>query len=589
MNNNFLPYQLKKNAEQANTLATQMAQIASKKIYAKDHGVKLDGVTDDTAALNAFFALFGTGVELVVDNGVALVTGQLNIPGKWNPASNDGVRKITFDNASINYQGTAGKACVQLYNHQKSVIDGLCILKGSNDTYVNFVGFWYSKFINFEVPRIRFNYNMSDVTATLSTSDSYTSVFERGVSYHGSEFYGLGVTGGGSINSITFNDCKFWGNQVSPNAQYNLKFFGTGFQNFAFNYCDFSYATNSVSYIDVAQTAVMRLNFYSCYFDSNIPFVPNFDFKGAVVNIYNSQLSSSQLFFVKTKNKVSNLSHGNYGLEGDNVASATYNLAKNGDMGYAQTNQGWQYNGFNAPATVAPTLTMLTNANTINGNSLQIAFTQASQYVGFNGLNAPFDGVYTMAMRIRKTVGNGTLQLSWNGTTTNFDLSPYALNEEIIISSNAGGTIYTQGTALFGTITPTTIQTSLTVEIMEITIVHGGNIGLNMPIHPSASIIVLHPYGTPVTVAQNGTIQPAPGRNKIRINNTNTVTGAILNYGLFDGHEIWLVHEGPNTSTITFDVSGTSHIADGTSDVLTGGTARKYVYNSYNGLWYKSS
>jgi YD repeat-containing protein len=43
MNNNFLPYQLKKNAEQANTLATQMAQITQQNNHTVSYGYDSNG------------------------------------------------------------------------------------------------------------------------------------------------------------------------------------------------------------------------------------------------------------------------------------------------------------------------------------------------------------------------------------------------------------------------------------------------------------------------------------------------------------------------------------------------------------------
>ena len=40
------------------------------------------------------------------------------------------------------------------------------------------------------------------------------------------------------------------------------------------------------------------------------------------------------------------------------------------------------------------------------------------------------------------------------------------------------------------------------------------------------------------------------------------------------------------TGTITFDVSGTSHVADGTSDVIQPNTAQMYVWDYMSDLWY---
>jgi hypothetical protein len=44
-----------------------------------------------------------------------------------------------------------------------------------------------------------------------------------------------------------------------------------------------------------------------------------------------------------------------------------------------------------------------------------------------------------------------------------------------------------------------------------------------------------------------------------------------------------------NTSafTLTFDVSGTSFVADGTSDVIAALTAARYAWNPSASLWYR--
>ena len=66
---------------------------------------------------------------------------------------------------------------------------------------------------------------------------------------------------------------------------------------------------------------------------------------------------------------------------------------------------------------------------------------------------------------------------------------------------------------------------------------------------------------------------------------TGNVTGIIMQRDLTNNwREITVV----NTSafTLTFDVSGTSFVADGTSDVIAANSAAKYVWNP-SGLWYR--
>jgi hypothetical protein len=455
-------------------------------IHARQYGVKLDNVTDDTARLNAFFKMFGT-VELIVAFGVARTTGQLFLGGMWNPPTNNGKKKIVFKNAPINYQGVSGKACIHIYNHQKSVIDGLSYLKTSVSTSINFVGCWYNEIVNFDIPKITFNKNNSDITDTLITTDSYSNVFRKGVTYQEFELYGVGTTGGGNINSISFENILFQGNQIAG-TQYNFKFYGTSFQNIAFYSSDLSYSSLANIYIDVTQPN-MKISFYSCYFDSPIPLVVNNDYKGAVINNDNYQISNGQLFRVKTKNQLSNVSQGGYGLEGGTPKHGGLNLAKNGDLFYP-TLSGWQYSGNNTSGggIGAPIAGFINNVNAINKNSLQVMFQQTNQYQAFTALNAPMDAPYTMAVRLRKLSGNGSIQLQFKTATPTFDLTPFALNEELILSANTGS-IITQGTSLFGTLMCTLLTTNpLIIEILEVVIVPSTNIGINLSVHPQANV-----------------------------------------------------------------------------------------------------
>jgi hypothetical protein len=85
MNNNFLPYQLKKNAEQASNLATQLAQIA---YNVKNYGAKGDTVldsngnwvsgTDDTTAINNVLSTY-RGYEIYIPAGIYTITSDLII------------------------------------------------------------------------------------------------------------------------------------------------------------------------------------------------------------------------------------------------------------------------------------------------------------------------------------------------------------------------------------------------------------------------------------------------------------------------------------------------------------------------------
>ena len=61
-------------------------------------------------------------------------------------------------------------------------------------------------------------------------------------------------------------------------------------------------------------------------------------------------------------------------------------------------------------------------------------------------------------------------------------------------------------------------------------------------------------------------------------------TGMILTVPISDGQNFFFTNIGAAGETVTFDVSGTSNVAAGTSAVIDGGFASHFI--SYNGLWY---
>ncbi|PEW16950.1 BppU family phage baseplate upper protein [Bacillus cereus] len=454
-------------------------------IYARWFGAKLDNITDDTTALNKFLMLFGAA-ELVIDNGTTLITNQLLCRGKWNPTNDNSAKRLTFKGASINYQGPPNKACMQIYNHQKSIIDGLSVLKGSVSCYVNIVGFWYSKLLNYEIPKLTFNKNISDIPDTILTNDSYTSIFQKGVTFLDTEFYGIGTSGGGYLNSLSFKEVIWQGNQFGS-AQYNLKYFGTSFQNMSFTECDLSYCSIANIYIDAQQSAVMRLNFYSCYLDSTIPIVEKYDFKGATINTLNCQMANSQKTYIKLKNFLSSYSNGNYSLEAGSPKSGGLNLIRNGDFLHTALT-GWQYSGNDTVTGNIgnPTVNFVSNINTINGNSVRVNFNQTQQYWGINAVNAPVSGLYSVAFRIKKVSGNGSLQISFKPNVTSYDMTPFDNDEELLLTINAEKL---QGSSSGVTLKCTSLTTStLVVEIMEVTLVPGTSAGINLLMHPSAIV-----------------------------------------------------------------------------------------------------
>lgn len=90
---------------------------------------------------------------------------------------------------------------------------------------------------------------------------------------------------------------------------------------------------------------------------------------------------------------------------------------------------------------------------------------------------------------------------------------------------------------------------------------------------------------TAPALATSGTITTT-NISAARVAPAGAVTGVILQAGTFGGQEVMVVNESTGANSITFAASGTSHVADGTSSVIAGLTARTFVYDSSTSLWY---
>ncbi len=99
-------------------------------------------------------------------------------------------------------------------------------------------------------------------------------------------------------------------------------------------------------------------------------------------------------------------------------------------------------------------------------------------------------------------------------------------------------------------------------------------------------LIVAQKGGTVTTLTNGNTITPPVNQGVVRVTAAAAVTGIIIAAGTTGGQKITVIHEGAAANTITFAASGTSNVADGASDVITGPSARTYVWDSVTALWY---
>lgn len=89
--------------------------------------------------------------------------------------------------------------------------------------------------------------------------------------------------------------------------------------------------------------------------------------------------------------------------------------------------------------------------------------------------------------------------------------------------------------------------------------------------------------GSAASLASSGTIAVGTLGSTV-VGPTGNVTGVILGVGATAGQKVTVVNK--SAFTITFATSGTSHVVDGTSDVIAANNARLFEWSAVDSLWY---
>jgi len=108
----------------------------------------------------------------------------------------------------------------------------------------------------------------------------------------------------------------------------------------------------------------------------------------------------------------------------------------------------------------------------------------------------------------------------------------------------------------------------------------------NRTVEIGGGTVALLQSASAAVTANNGTITTA-GVGVARVNPGADITGVILQAGTLAGQQCWVVNE--SSHSVTFAASGTSHVADGTSDAIAALTGRLFVWNGSVSLWYKAA
>ncbi len=89
------------------------------------------------------------------------------------------------------------------------------------------------------------------------------------------------------------------------------------------------------------------------------------------------------------------------------------------------------------------------------------------------------------------------------------------------------------------------------------------------------------------TLVNGSTITVPANTGAVLITCAAAVTGIIMpTLTLTDDQELWVINTGANNAT--FAAAGTSHVADGVADTITGGVAAKMIWDHTTNLWYRA-
>ncbi len=100
------------------------------------------------------------------------------------------------------------------------------------------------------------------------------------------------------------------------------------------------------------------------------------------------------------------------------------------------------------------------------------------------------------------------------------------------------------------------------------------------------SLAMTQTPGTVQTIANGNTIQTNIGI--VRVTAGGAVTGVILTPGARGGQIVTIIHEGAAANTITMAAAGTSNVAAGATNSMSGLAAHTYVWDSITALWYQT-
>ena len=415
------------------TAQDKMREVVS----VKDFGAVGDGVTDDTAAIQAAINSFRDGT-LLIPGGDYKIDGDLTLLLKGH-SPNEGAFRIEATGAFF-----IGTSRLIIDSCKRVQINGLDM---ANMT-LHFRGCWWSEFRN-----VRFRIlSLLDQPGTVF-SDNYWNTF------HQCQLQTVTTSASATYpsNKFDFYGCVLRGDAAqgfNQTAEYAFSFNANqNVQGWLFSGGDISYHTTSVVNITGGNTADVELEFHGTYFDSILPTYTSRDKTKIITR--NCHHANGSCYFA-TLNQASSGSAELYRSDRQWKTNAAQglNLIPNGD--FRQTLTTWAGTGMPLGSLNSATVTPVSGG--LSGLYLNINQPlTTSNEIRFRPKGLPSAGRVTATIVLRNAdVGTKTLLVSFAGLSPSIQLPDSEFSVFRIttsVSRPAGGVndivIYTNNSTAF--------------------------------------------------------------------------------------------------------------------------------------------
>ena len=465
--------------------------VENNTLYSKQFGIKGDGETDETSALQSFYDN-NPNYTKVLNQGEYVISSTLYIKGLWRRSTgNNGIIKFKFDNASFKYTGVEDGYSVILYSMYKEIIENLTITQDSTHNKVGIIGCWYDQFNNINVDNLDISNDVNILNSrpysTLSNEYCNFSdcLIRYGLDFNTSDstpytnaihFYNCGISAGGKENVITVYG-----------ARHN--------QSLTFNGCDISYGTVSNFYIVSSQTGSGNIACTDCYFDSSIKMYKNDNPNNMMFTFINNMLASGghrdKSIILADTNMLHNVVLGGITRHAYSLPSMNMNLATNGNFESTVEPTGTG-NAIITQSSGNWTKEYVSSNKNINGRARKITSqtdTSNARLQILAGTTAPFTSDYTVFARFKilQMAETGTgVSMSVNGTYYSLESEDVQTGIDYMLASTKHGVINADSS--FTVNLYFSDPTNLIIEFYEIGIIPGKMVVSSLPLHASAKL-----------------------------------------------------------------------------------------------------